>query len=230
MTIADTTTPTRSRRPARSRKAPTRWRHRRRLIIPRGRLRSVPLADIALHLLMDCGDIYKVGRTHYLVAPLDADLLETLIIAAGSTEDDEKDDEDLGADDEGEPSLGQTGADLEGDGLEDLYQGEMALISDTLDQSRQSGESDEAESSLGWANTGPQLNLAAGYSWGMVREGGDDEDGSNPPLDAADVDAQRGRIASRWPRPADDGWGLGREKASGNIARFVPASGKGGAA
>jgi len=34
-------------------------------------------------------------------------LLETLIVAAGTTEDDEEDNEDLGADDVGEPSLGQ---------------------------------------------------------------------------------------------------------------------------
>jgi hypothetical protein len=195
MTIADTTTPTRSRRPARSRKAPTRWRHRRRLIIPRGRLRSVPLADIALHELMTEGDVYKIGRTHYLVAPLHAGLLETLIIAAGSTENDEKD-EDLGADDEGEPSLGRTGADLEGDGLDDLYQGEMALISDTLDQSRLTGEADEAESSLGWANTGPQLNLARGYRWGMIRESDgncdDEPDREGDPLDEGECDGLGG--------------------------------------
>jgi hypothetical protein len=212
MTVTDTTTPTRIRRPARSRKAPPRWGHRRRLQIPRGRLRSVPLADVALHLLMDTGDIYKVGRTHYLVASLNAELLETLIIAAGSTEDQEDDDSDHGADDVGEPSLGQSGEDLEGDGLiGSCGSGEMALISDNIDQSHLSGQDDEAEPSLGWAD-GSQLNLSAGYSGGTIREGGVDEDGSNPPLDELDVDAQRGRIASRWPRPADDGWGISREK------------------
>jgi hypothetical protein len=218
MTITDTTTPTRSRRPARSRKAPARWRHRRRLIIPRGRLRSVPLADIALHQLMIEGDIYKVGRTHYLVAPIGADLLETLIVAAGSTEDDE-------------PSVGggQHGtnvADIEGDELELEGDGDCDKEEDddpggNIDDEPHDEPWQDMEPSLGWADIGSQLNLSAGYVGGMILEG------SNPPLDDADIDAQRGRIASRWPRPADDGWGLGREKASGNIVRFMPAGGKG---
>jgi hypothetical protein len=53
MTIADNTTPTRSRRPSRRRAAPTRPRHR--LLFPRrratGRIR-VPNADSALNFLM----------------------------------------------------------------------------------------------------------------------------------------------------------------------------------
>ena len=124
MTIADTTTPTRSRRPARSRKAPTGWRHRRRLQIPRGRLRSVPLADIALHELMVEGDIYTIGRRRYLVAPVDAGLLETLIIAAGSTEDDEPSvagwqDGSLVAGDLENDELEFEGEELEGDPLDE---------------------------------------------------------------------------------------------------------------
>jgi hypothetical protein len=210
MTIADTTTPTRSRRPARSRKAPTRWRHRRRLIIPRGRLRSVPLADIALHQLMIEGDIYKVGRTHYLVAPLAAGLLETLIVAAGSTEDDE-------------PSVGggQHGtnvADIEGDELE--------LEGDGLE------EEDRGGILRSWESDGNCDKEEDDDPGGNIDDEPHDEneDGSNPLFDAADIDAQRGRIASRWPRPADDGWGISREKTSGNIARFVPAAGREGGA
>jgi hypothetical protein len=66
----------------------------------------VPQADYALNALMEHGDIYQVGRRHFLVAPLNAELVETLIIAAGATEDDEDNDDaeagdndDLGIDD-----------------------------------------------------------------------------------------------------------------------------------
>lgn len=127
MTI-DTTlppSPNRLARRARSRKAPARWGRRRRLLIPRRRVArvSIPLADLALHELMQDGDIYKIGRTHYLVAPISAALFDALIAAAGATEDEEDggdaeqgDDDDLGADDFGEPSLGGGDDDLENDG------------------------------------------------------------------------------------------------------------------
>jgi hypothetical protein len=200
MTIADTTTPTRSRRPTRSRKAPARWRRHQRLLIPRGRLRPVPLADVALHELMQSGDIYKIGRSHYLVAPIDAELLETLIVAAGATEDDEPSlagghpgrdalpDGELGADDEGEPSLGQSGADLEADGIEDgdfsgRGEGTLGWTNEGSQLSLGVPQEDEAEPELGWNNGGMHLQLVAGYEGGSIREsdGDCDREEDDPP-------------------------------------------------
>ena len=137
---------------------------------------------------MQEGDLYKIGREYYLVAPLRDDMLEMLILAAAGTEDDE-------ANGDMEPSIG-TEDDLElgidDEPHDDIYEG--------------------MEPSLGWANGSPQFCLDAGYSNGTIRESDgnpDDEPdseaeegdpgGSDMPLGEADIDAQRGRIASRWP-------------------------------
>ena len=72
MTINDTTTPTRSRRPVRSRKAPARWWNRRRMVFiqpspgDRPYQRSERAAAGALNVLMQESDLYRVGRMHYL--------------------------------------------------------------------------------------------------------------------------------------------------------------------
>lgn len=93
MTI-DTTepiAPPRARRPARSRKPPAaRWASRQRLRIPQRvtkRREPVPHADAALHELVSEGDIFRVGRRLFFVAPISHVALEALIVAAGSTED-----------------------------------------------------------------------------------------------------------------------------------------------
>jgi len=164
----------------------------------------VPLADAALHLLMQEADIYKIGRNHYLVALVWPELLDTLIVAAAATEDDEEN--------------------FEGDGLElaigdTLISGESDGDCDDEEDNEDLGIDDEPhdepwqdmEPSLGWSD-GPQFRLDAGYINGAIREGDDNSDdepdhegedsdpgGSNPLLGPGDIDAQRGRIASRWP-------------------------------
>jgi hypothetical protein len=223
MTI-DTTLPSppRPARPRRSRRTPARWRNRRRLLLPRRKVNRapLPLADAALHVLMNDADIYKIGRRHYLVAEVSNELMDTLMAAAGATEDDEPNG-DL------EPSIPSHSVytdDLEGDELEDsngvggVAGRESALgWANEGNQARLTGADHEDEPSLGWVNTGPQKRLAAGYSGGITREadglerGESDEleveddgletmnEGSDVPLTEADIDAQRGRIASRWP-------------------------------
>jgi hypothetical protein len=139
------------------RAAPRHARQRQRLVnIRHLRARRGPAitADFALHILMQDGDVYRVGRRRYLVAPLSAELLDRLIMATGAHEDLEDtvdaergDDDDMGADDYGEPSLGQTGMD------------DLEL------------EEDGREPSLGWANEGPQpeqLGEVAGYPDGEM--------------------------------------------------------------
>jgi hypothetical protein len=63
-------------------------------------------ADLALFSLISLGDVFEVDGRRWLVAPLNDQLIDRLIIASGATEDDEPDNEDSGADDFGEPSLG----------------------------------------------------------------------------------------------------------------------------
>jgi hypothetical protein len=112
---------------------------------------------------MHAGDFYKVRRTHYLVAPVPPDLLDAHFAAAGADEDDE-DNGDF------EPSLGQTGEDLEGDGLEDEIAGQVCSQEAALGWANEGTQlflgptsADEDEHDLGWANTGPQLRLNGGY-------------------------------------------------------------------
>ncbi|HZT90265.1 MAG TPA: hypothetical protein VFA12_20160 [Stellaceae bacterium] len=97
----------------------------RRIDLRRRRRRVHPptiTAEAALHLLMEEADIFAVGRSRYLVAWIDADVLETLIVAAGATEDreengDDEPDSDREPDVDDEPSVGAD--DLESDGLDD---------------------------------------------------------------------------------------------------------------
>jgi hypothetical protein len=65
-------------------------------------------ADLALHALMQDGEIFEVGHGRYLVAPVNDELIEILIVALAATEDDEHNG-DI------EPSIG-TELDLESDG------------------------------------------------------------------------------------------------------------------
>lgn len=201
---ADTTysTPSsRSARPVRSRRTPARWRHRRRLVFINRRLSIAPLSDpsgaaaAALNVLMQEGDLYRVGNRHFFVAPVRADMLEFLILAAAATEDFEEDDPGGGAvDDAGEPSLGQSGADLESDGLEDEVAdcawgsggGEAALgwANEGSQESLGVPMADEAEPELGWG-VSPQFRLADGYSVGDIRESDND-------CDAEDDDPDHG--------------------------------------
>ncbi len=170
MTIADTTTPTRSRRPQRTRRRAVQPRPRHRLLFfPRHRATSrlrVPQADSALNFLMQEADIFRIGRRDYLVAPLCYELVEILIIAAGATEDDE---ENGDLEPSIEPSTGYAGEDLE------LAPGD-----------------DDGEPSLGWADTGPQLRLTAGYHGGSdVESDGncdDEPDHEGDPLDDGECD------------------------------------------
>lgn len=107
MTDTTTTEPRRARRPARSRR-PINLRRRRR-----NHAQRPPLAAAeALTRLAVNGDVYKIGRQHYLVAPIDPDMLDTVIATLGAVENDEPE-TDLGADDHGEPSLLTTDGDLE---------------------------------------------------------------------------------------------------------------------
>jgi hypothetical protein len=193
MTYSSTDLPPHARRARTRRARPA--RRRRRLLISRrraiGRIR-VPYAADALNAVMQEGDIYKIGQRHYLVAPICAELLETLIVAAGAGEDDEPDNDDLGVDDDGEPSLGQTGADLESDGLDDEAlngRGEAALgwVNEGNQLNLGVPQADEAEPSLGWANEVPQFRLAAGYSWGDAGESDGDCD-AEPDNDDLGID------------------------------------------
>jgi hypothetical protein len=148
----------------------------------------VPHADSVLNFLMQEADIFKVGRRRYLVAPLNAELVDLLIVAAGATEDAEEDNPDLGADDVGEPSLGQSGDDLEADGVEDgdhyLGRGEPALgwANDGSQAHLSYGfGGDESEPELGWSNTGSQKmrardDLAFAESDGNCDDEPDDDD------------------------------------------------------
>lgn len=128
--MTDTTTPEphRARRPARSRRPlPIRRRRRNRAVRP-------PLAAAAaLARLAADGDVYKVRGSHYLVARIDDDLLDTVIAALGSVEDDEAsigtpDDREQDTGDD-EPSIG-TLDDLESDGDADA---EPSLGADALE-------------------------------------------------------------------------------------------------
>src|SRR3954471_24856626 len=74
----------RARRPSDPRRRRIDLRRRRRRVTGR-----VITADVALFELMRDGDVYQVGGQRYLVAPISADLLGRLTIAAGSTEDHE---------------------------------------------------------------------------------------------------------------------------------------------
>jgi len=148
--------------------------------------------------VMQEADIYKVRRHHYLVAPISAELLKTLIVAAGATEDEEEDNEDLGAEDVGEPSLGQTDDDRESDGLGDdswYGRGEAALgwANEGSQLSLGVPQADEAEPALGWANEGPQFRPATGYSGGETGESdgdydAEDDDPGGDPLDLGEAD------------------------------------------
>src|SRR6478609_3986990 len=91
--MSDPTTlePRRPRRPARSRR-PIPQRRRRHIRVERISIQPsevVCTADDALSALMESGEIFKVGRRYYMVAPVCEKVLERLIIAAGRTEDDE---------------------------------------------------------------------------------------------------------------------------------------------
>jgi hypothetical protein len=72
-------------------------------------------ADLALHALMQNGEIVEVGHGRYLVAPLNDELIETLIVASALTEDEEPDGNDDESNGDMEPSIGPK-LDLESDG------------------------------------------------------------------------------------------------------------------
>jgi hypothetical protein len=200
----------------------------------------VPYADGALNALMQEADIFKVGRRRYLVAPLTPELVDTLIMAAGATEDDEEDDP---GGETGHEGFGRTVDDEEDDpgggNVEDEGEAALGWANEGSQEHLGVPQADEAEPSLGWADTGTQLRLAAGYDIGTTYESDGLEDGEGSTggeLNPADIDAQRGRIASRWPCP-DIRTSLPdteREKATARkmVERFVQASigGKGGAA
>jgi hypothetical protein len=166
----------------RSKVSPSRGHLRQRVDIRRRSrfTRLPPLIDPseALATLMRDGEFYDVHGASYLVARVDDDLIDSLIVATGANEDDEASlsggqppfsgsvvDGELGADDEGEPSLGQPGEDRESDGLDDEVGhpcggGDVAL--GWANEGSQAHLSygfggDEAEPELGWANTGPQI-------------------------------------------------------------------------
>src|ERR1051325_8766298 len=188
MSITETRRPARRSRRRRLSPLALRKQHRRRSH------KTVITADVALHALMSDGDLFKIGRHHYLVAPVPAQLLDILIEAMGRTED---------AEDNGdtEPSIGSypaTGLHLAVDDLEgdegDGTEGSLGWANEGSQErlhTNPSGEEDEPE--LGWSNTGGQLNLSEGYTQGDLREGDDncdDEDGdpSGDPLDRGEFD------------------------------------------
>src|ERR1043165_383691 len=115
--MTDTTMPTEPRRPrgpARSRR-PIPQRRRRHIRVERISVRpseAVCTADDALSAVMESGEIFKVGRRYYLVAPVCEKVLERLIIAAGRTEDNEENGDrepntgDDEPDEDNEPTLG----------------------------------------------------------------------------------------------------------------------------
>jgi hypothetical protein len=59
------------------------------------------LARLAVH-----GDVYKVGATPYFVAPIDDDMLDTVIAALGAAEDDEENGDMEPNTGDDEPSIG----------------------------------------------------------------------------------------------------------------------------
>jgi hypothetical protein len=168
---------------------------RRRRIDParqsgRAKLRyPLVTADLALHNLMEDADLYRVGRSIYLVAPVDARIVDTLIAAMGSTEDDEDGDPGGGnADDAGfgeldncddEPSTGSWD-DLEHDGG---WQNEGSQLS--LHCSPYGGC--DAEPDLGWSNTGSQLKLVTADEGDGDCDREDDDPGGDP-LDKGELD------------------------------------------
>jgi hypothetical protein len=157
-------------------------RHRRRVT---GR---VITADVALFELMRDGDVYQVGGQRYLVAPISADLLERLMIAANTTEDHEPNGDD-------EPSVGHD-EDRESDGIDDeRFGGDAALgwANEGSQEHLHAAIGGEGEPDLGWANTGSQLDLAAGYERGSIRESdgdcdAEDDDPGGDVLDRGEFD------------------------------------------
>jgi hypothetical protein len=147
--------------PSRSTRRPGRRRRPAPLLLRRQRhrrsRRPVVTADLALHALMRDGDLFKVGRSHYLVAPVSAELLSTLIEAQGVSEDAE-DNGDLEASVES-----PAGDDRESDGLDDANMGQGAEC--TLGWAEEGSQMTlgcsayEDEPELGWRNTGSQLPL-----------------------------------------------------------------------
>ena len=204
MTI-DTTlppAPPRPARPTRSRKAPARWGRRRRLAIPRRRATGrfkLPDASTALNTLMLEGDVYKIGRTHYLVVPLRADMLDMLILAAGATEDDE-------------PSLG---AGQIWDDATLVADGESDGDCDAEEDDPPGGNIDDEPHDEPYQDMEPDSEAEE-----------DDHGGCNPHISPADIDAQRGRIASRWPAPETGGdrWVKRIPGLSWNTLPFDPRS------
>jgi hypothetical protein len=197
MTI-DTTippAPTRPARPTRSRKAPARWGRRRRLTIPRRRATGrfqLPDASMALNTLMLEGDIYKIGREHYLVVPLRDDMLEMLIVAAAGTEDDEANGDmepSLGTEDDLELGIDDEPHDEPYQDMEPSLAGIHAGMQEGISMSDKEGPDDDAE---------PDFDNEADHE-GEGGDNGADPSGSDMPLGPADIDAQRGRIASKWP-------------------------------
>jgi hypothetical protein len=121
--MTDTTVTHPTRRSTREPRSRPRPRHRRRLDLRRlGRHSPKPItAELALHLLIQGGEVYEIGRRRFLVAALDPELIDTLIQASAIGEDDEDsndaedgDNDDFGIDDmphdepyqDMEPSLG----------------------------------------------------------------------------------------------------------------------------
>jgi hypothetical protein len=146
---------------------------------------KLPDAGAALNTLMLEGDVYKIGRQHYLVVPLRADMLDMLILAAAATEDDEEGDHD-GGDINSEPHDEET--DL---GIDDLPHDEPWQ---------------DLEPSLAGIHAGMQEGISMGDREGPDDDAEpdseaeeDDHGGCNPHISEADIDAQRGRIASKWP-------------------------------
>jgi hypothetical protein len=103
MTDATISLPSRNRRKAHSRRPPLRRSQRRyhRVDWRRFPTSAAPSVspELALFHIMRDGDVFRIGRRHYLVAPIDAEQLEALIAAAGSCEDMEPE-TDRGIDDE----------------------------------------------------------------------------------------------------------------------------------
>jgi hypothetical protein len=125
-------------------------------------------------------------------------LLETMIIAASATEDDEESlaggmsfpgnlpDGELGADDVGEPSLGGDDDDRE---AMVLMIG-LIMAAATCRLAGRTKEPSEEESSLGWVDTGPQTCLAAGYSGGDTSESDENCDDEPDHESGGDINSQ----------------------------------------
>lgn len=178
--MTDTTkvAPSRIRDKIRARRRPSALQQRRRR---RSTTHQVS-PEAALHALMCDGDLYRVRGRHYLVAPVDRDLLELLIRAQGAVEDAEGNGDD-------EPSLG-TEDDRESDGIDDDFRtGDMALgWAAEGSQAHLTGNSDESELELAWQNTGSQLRLAVQAGWSDVNAEGDGN------CDAEDDDPGGGNV------------------------------------